>query len=270
MIATTPARVTGVWTLAAGSAVAVIAAAVGAWPSSMRLAPPVPFVAAPAPVTVPLDGHPDGAAGTCVEMLDQLVEYPQWALQINERASGCLGTDDRRQITIAGDGWMTWRADGLPTRRVRLLGFELDAIRGLDRLGCEREYRGDYGERFFELGWGAADTHGGIHIAAQTPIGHRIDEVVDAAIARYTAARRVEIALTKRRFTVDGYRFNVDGRGTLTVRRGHRMFRERLDDQVRVDLFDALAAGAPTALYGFGDASPFRLLANAVDELSRS
>jgi hypothetical protein len=224
----------------------VFAAVVAWWPRAVDLAAPAPPVEERF-VFVPLDGDPDDQSpGACAEMLDELVAYPGWELQVTDLASGCMGTDTLRHVTIAASGRMTWREPDMPERHVMLTGSELDAVRALNQLGCEREYHGDYGERFFRFGWGAADTTGGIHIASQTPMGHRLDFVIDGAIARYTAARLAAIQPASVHVKSSRYRLDVDSTGALTVRRGRRVVaHEQLDPQALVDVLDLLAAGRP-------------------------
>jgi hypothetical protein len=258
----------GVWVLVTLAAIAVLA----------RLAPAPEAEVAPAPEPtwrlVPLAGAPleaavddadgeyvydtgwaPGTGGSCVPFLPALVARPRWQLQIVERASGCLGTDDRAALLVDERGRVTIvRANvPVPMLTAQLTPDELARLRTLDELSCVRTESYGYGELFYELGWGPTASGDGAHIGASSELGQAVGAVVERALARAAEERltRTPFRLRLDALAVDDgrtwradravFEITIDHTGTLRVSRAGRVrYQDQLDPIAVVELMDTI------------------------------
>ncbi|MCB9564030.1 MAG: hypothetical protein H6709_10250 [Kofleriaceae bacterium] len=201
------------------------------------------------------DGDPFAAAGRCAELVDTVITYPNWVLDIADKGAGCAGDWENAHFAIHATGEVTWTADQLPTRTLWLTPDELARVRGLNRHDCASEpdrYAG--GALYYELSWGGGD---GVRIHQESALGAEIDAILSGPVGRYDAARlaavapvRIELAGRSidatRTWTRRGaaYQIVMDDDGAITVtRRGKPRHHARVDVRARVDLIDALLDG---------------------------
>jgi len=197
---------------------------------------------------------PDEAvAGGCVPFLQALIAHDHWQLQIDERRSGCLGTEQLRTYVIDASGEVVVHQPGLRDRALALTPAELARLRTIDQGACVRAEPVGYGERFYELSIGPSEGQGGAHVASDTEIGEALGAILDAAQARYAdelaATHPIQVELAARSLEHSDtwtprtatYHLAVDTGGMLVVHRGHReLYRQQLEAQDLADLADAV------------------------------
>ena len=234
---------------------------------------PAPEVARPPAVTwqlVPLAGEPLHAAadraggeyedgrgwvgdgGACVPFLAELVAHPGWMLQIRERASGCMGTENFDVVAIDAAGHAVIERPGLPMLTTYVTPSELASVRALADLSCLRTSPGyGYGEAFYELGWGTTAAGDGAYVSASSEQGEAITQLVATlrlraaedmfAVTPFTLRARFRGVYDETGRTIS---VTIDAGGTLTVQHGRKVLvREAMDRIELADLADAIIAG---------------------------
>jgi hypothetical protein len=206
---------------------------------------------------VPLSGEVLANATGCLPFLAPVIAHRGWTLQIDERVSGCLGTDEIRTFVVNEHGGVVVRERGLRDRELQLTAGELGRLRSLDQRSCVPTEDGGYGLHYYELSIGPSDGQGGARVAYLSEIGAALGELLDAAMQRHadhvaaTQPMRIVLAARRdddrrgwtRRSAV--YRLEVDAGGLLTVHRGRReLYRRQLESRQLADLIDATHVGA--------------------------
>src|SRR5262249_30355722 len=177
---------------------------------------------------IPLTGDSISGGG-CLRFLTWIVDKPTWELQLVDGSTNDFGEHIRASFDVQYDGVVTWMEPGMPNRRLRLTGAELDTIRRLDRLSCRAEIT----ERAWERRWMrvALAGGGGATIPQDTQAARAIDALMTAAQTRYLRDRRVALGPIDITLSATGdfrgtdhprdYRIHITG-ARITIARGKR------------------------------------------------
>jgi hypothetical protein len=218
---------------------------------------PRPGPREPATYTIfPISGELINAEdAACAPFLPDLVQRPNWELQVDHRSSSCTGTGELGRYLISADGTLTTNEPGLVERTLFLTADELARVRALGALSCARREAVGYGEVYFMLTIGPGDGTGGARIPAASTAGDELGAIIDGALDRYAeelvARRAVSLELYARSEELSDvwtrrsamHAHYLDASGTVTVRhRGKVVARVQLPARTIADIVDTGAA----------------------------